>query len=65
MTKFMNEYEKKWFELSNDELESKILRHQIMHDEPLSKASAMVFHALDKVLEMLGIVLDGDVKAQQ
>jgi len=55
----------KWHEVSADELNSRMTRHQIMHDEPLSQAGAMVYAALDNVLERLGVVLTGDVKAQQ
>jgi hypothetical protein len=59
------EEKKKWHEISDDQLESQMLRHKIMHDEPISKAGAMVYKALDAVLERLGVNLDGDIKAQQ
>lgn len=55
----------KWFEISTDELESRTLRYEIMHNEKISKANAMVFGALDRVLEQLGVVLTGDIKEQQ
>jgi len=55
----------KWNEVSSDELESRMFRHTVLHDEPLSKAGAMVYSALDKVLERLGIDTNGDVKTQQ
>lgn len=58
--------EKKWWEISIDELESRMVRHQIMHNEPISRANAMVFHAIDKVLETLGVVVDnGHIEEQQ
>lgn len=62
----MDYKEKKWFEVSGDELESRMVRHQIMHNEPISKAVSMVYHALDKVLESLGVVVEnGHVEEQQ
>ena len=57
--------EKKWYEISVDELESRMLRHQIMHDEKISRAAAMVYRALEEVLILLGIDREGDIAAQQ
>lgn len=57
--------EKKWFEISDDELESRMIRHNLTHDEPCTRAGAMVFEMLDKVLMQLGIDIDGDIQLQQ
>lgn len=57
--------EKLWFEISEDELASRMVRHQIMYNEPIKKASAMVFYALEKVLALLGVNPDWDIPTQQ
>lgn len=57
--------EKRWFEVSVDELESRMLRHQIMHDEKISRAAAMVYRALEEVLVLLGVDRNGDIAEQQ
>jgi hypothetical protein len=57
--------QKKWFEVSLDELESRTIRHEIMHNQPITRANAMVFNALDKVFALLGVDLAGGIKAQQ
>jgi len=57
--------DKKWFEISADELDSRMMRHQIMHDEKISRAAAMVFKALEEVLKLLGIDTEADIVAQQ
>lgn len=57
--------EEKWYRVSEDELESRMIRHKIMHDEIISKAGAMVFKALDEILTMLGVDVNGDIEMQQ
>lgn len=51
---------KKWNEISADELESRMFRHKVLHDEPISMAGAMVYRALDDVLRQIGINVDAD-----
>jgi len=57
--------EEKWYRISEDELESRMIRHKIMHDEVISKAGAMVYKALDEILTMLGVDVNGDIEMQQ
>lgn len=56
---------KKWFEVSEDELQSRMFRHKVLHDEPISRAAAVMYKALDDILETLGVNLEGDIQEQQ
>jgi hypothetical protein len=57
--------EKKWYEISEDELESRMIRHNLIHNEPCTRAGAMVFEMLDNILKMLGVDVEGDIQMQQ
>jgi len=57
--------EKKWFEISEDELESRMIRHNLTHNEPCTRAGAMVFAMLDKILVRLGVDIENDIQLQQ
>lgn len=58
--------EKKWFEVSEDELQHRIEQKQKLQDEPVTQAVAMLEAAVDKVLNTLGVdTTDEDIVAQQ
>lgn len=58
--------EKKWWEVSADELEHRIEQKQKLHDEPVSQAVAILESAVDKVLNTLGVdTTDEETIAQQ
>lgn len=61
----MGEIPKKWFEVSADELTHRMFKQKVMHDDPITQAGALLYHALDEVLKGLGVDVDGDVQAQQ
>jgi hypothetical protein len=47
--------EKKWWEISDDELQHRIEQKQKLQDEPVSQAVAILESAVDKVLNTLGV----------
>ena len=49
---------KKWFEISDDELMARMVKQQQYHDEPLTKAIAMLDEARDQVMRNLGVDTD-------
>jgi hypothetical protein len=58
--------EKKWFEISADELQHRTEQKQKLQDEPVSQAVAILETAVDKVLNTLGIdTSDKESIAQQ
>lgn len=58
--------EKKWFEVSADELQHRIEQKQKLQDEPVSQAVAILEAAVDKVLNTLGVdTTDDETVAQQ
>jgi hypothetical protein len=58
--------EKKWFEVSEDELQHRIEQKQKLQDEPVTQAVAILEAAVDKVLNTLGVdTTDEDTVAQQ
>lgn len=61
----MPEIPKKWFEVSVDELTHRMFKQKVMHDDPITQAGALLYHALDEVLKGLGVDVDGDVQLQQ
>ena len=61
----MSEIQKKWFEVSADELAHRMFKQKVMHDEPITQAGALFYHALDEVLKGLGVDVEGDVQLQQ
>jgi hypothetical protein len=50
-----NKVTKKWFEISADELQHRMELQQKYHDEPLTKAVAMLDEARDSVMRELGV----------
>ena len=58
--------EKKWFEVSEDELQHRIEQKQKLQDEPVTQAVAILEAAVDKVLNTLGVdTTDEETVAQQ
>lgn len=51
---------KKWFEISDDELEHRMQLQARYHDEPVTKAVAVLTEALDTVMKSLGIDITKD-----
>lgn len=47
--------QKKWFEISEDELTARMEANQRYHDEPISKAVCMLDEARDMVMRKLGV----------
>jgi hypothetical protein len=61
----MPEIQKKWFEVSADELNHRMFKQKVMHDDPITQSGALLYHALDEVLKGLGVDVDEDVQLQQ
>jgi hypothetical protein len=58
--------EKKWYEISSDELQHRIEQKQKLQDEPVTQAVAILEAAVDKVLNTLGVdTTDEETIAQQ
>jgi len=58
--------EKKWWEVSADELQHRIEQKQKLQDEPVTQAVAILESAVDKVLNTLGVdTTDEETVAQQ
>ena len=58
--------EKKWWEVSADELQHRIEQKQKLQDEPVTQAVAILEAAVDKVLNTLGVnTTDEETVAQQ
>lgn len=58
--------EKKWWEVSADELQHRIEQKQKLQDEPVSQAVAILEAAVDKVLNTIGVdTTDEETVAQQ
>lgn len=60
----MSNPERKWFEVSEDELHHRMFAQSVMHNEPLTKAGALVAEALDRVLFTMGVEIDKDIEVQ-
>jgi hypothetical protein len=57
---------RKWFEISEDELNARMEAKKALQIEPGQKAVEMLNAALDKVLTQLGVNIElGDIPAQQ
>lgn len=58
--------EKDRFQISADELNARMEKKALLHDEPCQKAVLLLEAALDKVLTKLGVnVSEGDIPFQQ
>jgi len=56
------------FHISRDELESRMEKQKLLHDDPIKKAVEILQFALDKVMKKLGVDVDQEpevIHAQQ
>ena len=68
MNKLVNEIDratKKWFEISEDELQHRMDLQQKFSIEPIQKAVFLLEQALNDVLKGLGVDTEEDIPAQQ